>query len=431
MEVFKSGYGYDRYIAHPDLESTGWSSIEEFDAYVECEGQCNSATLSHVVPRKIFESIGERNLDYRSLRSYTPPSDGFTNDDFLKFVESRPKGYEFTDKWRSILTVDQLSMNDGEHKQAWIDILDRFFSASYRLKDEIEDEDEEVIENRGRNYFVFRLIELNEFLEYSKSGETLEDFLNRCSREVSEVCADLNFKNYGSNSSLILQSSLVNADFENENNCSLLIKMDSDQLHQLFIFLSDFTLKFYSHIQPIEWAFDCDLVIFMQIHEVLMNTLSISNERSRAGELIVELLINHNDFKDYFKSKDYDSKVFREFERLANDSRSFISFLALDVLVESMAFDDLSMSEVFKFFNNLIRFGLAKRRINFIQDLHVFYALKNGLINPKRFIEFFLNLEAPEDFTHKNKVLSIEFFEEISDPEVPLDWALSASGINI
>lgn len=425
LEVFKDGYGYDEVITHPSINSLCWRDSEEFYSYLECEVFAFDFNgIPSVIPRKIFNAIGARGYDYSSLFAYSVPSDGFTDEDFLDFISHCDKNYVFLNSFRSVLTVKKNEMKDSNHRTLWMNLLDRFFSPSFNA------EGEKFSDNHGRSFFIFRLIELNEFVNNANDNETLKEYLTRCYTEVSEYCKNLVFNDYGYYSKQILNSALNYTIDKDEKYYDLFTKINKEQLKKLIEKLSDFIRDYnysYSEFNNIDY----NLILFMFLNRVFEVGLDIERkeEKTLVVSDIIKTLISRKDFLDYSAKNNYIKAIPKYLYVLSSSIDTLIDMQTIRLLIKSNAFENFTIYEIKKFIQNFSEYH-KPAKLKEVKNSYVYYSLKNSLISPQRFIDFFVKLEEPKGFFNKYGILKTDFFEIISNSDVPLEWALSAAGFD-
>jgi len=418
-KVFQSGYGFDRYIRHPEAETLGWTDREEYFkefSKKDSTGLADPRKLDYILPKETLDIVSEiGRLD--SINSYCPPIDGHEEKDFLEFVKNYPKDRHFVNNFRTILALSKIKMRESHHKQTWMKTLDQFFAPSYDF------EGNEIKNNMGRNYSIFRLIELNEFLYNAKTNtETLEEYLERDSQNVSKACKELNFKKHSSSSTDILYSLVRYADFENEVFYNLFLKLTTDKLLNFLRELEKFFKESSFEYESLD-SYYYYYIFFMYLNKVFeINPLE--SEREFISRKLIESIVSKPDFADYMKDYNYNSTALISIPDTTKRVSRYLDLQTFKLLCENNGIGSLTARETIMFSVKILEYSKNKFRWNKVQSLFMYYSLKNKIISPKRFIEFFINLKDPSK-VKSHGILSEDFFESISDDSVPIEWAIS------
>lgn len=170
-------YGYDKKVAKPE------QSYQNRDLAIYKYSYSDSPI--HMSPEiaKVIRAGRDEDARLRLKSLYFPPADGLTDEDFIKFLETpltgdAARGYY---NWRTIeaLIQSEIDLSSGANnysiKSAFSDFFDKTSPRTDRL---------------------FRLIEINEFLNHTKPDDlTFADFLET-DTSVEEKCKKLILREY-------------------------------------------------------------------------------------------------------------------------------------------------------------------------------------------------------------------------------------------
>lgn len=163
-------YGYDKKVTKPEKAY----NQRDLGIYKASYG----ATEPHLTPEiaKLIKSTYNEDAKRRLISLYFPPADGLTDEDFLKFLEiqltgNAAKGYY---NWRTIEALKQSDIDTDGSEYSIKAAFSKFFDTSAPRTDRL-----------------FRLIEINEFLNHTKPDDlTFESFLET-DPSVEEKCKKL------------------------------------------------------------------------------------------------------------------------------------------------------------------------------------------------------------------------------------------------
>lgn len=429
-EVFKGGYGYDKQIRNHKAEEVGWSSLEEYEKRLDKHFSLNEITkvkfkkVQYVIPKEIFEVISSKKEFAGSVISYAPPIEGFSESDFLKFIEEYPKDYIYINNYRTTLAVRGTELERfNNHNRIWGEYLDRFFSPSYTYTDQ------KVINNEGRNYSIFRMIELNEFYHRSKNNETLQEYLQRDSKHVKKFCENLLLKRHSEISSDLIYSWIGYTDFENSEIYDLLLTINSEQLGRLLNYLTN-VFKNSTVAASNLLENDFNKLIFKYLKKCLEPELT-DLESKISSSILLKILLSKADFSDYMEENDYSLEELNLISEKIKKFSYHIDYQVLQLLLSHEGITSISSKDMLSFITQMILYYKTSYRKNKIQDVFNYYALEKNIISPRRFIEFFISIKDPEALKRDIRVLNVDFFKSINDESIPIDWAISMSGVNI
>lgn len=165
-------YGYDKKVTKPE------NSYENRDLSIYKYSYSGNAV--HMSPEiaKLIRLARDEDVRIRLKSLYFPPADGFTDEDFIKFLETpltgdAAKGYY---NWRTIEALNQSDMELASSADNYSikSAYSKFFDTSSPRTDRL-----------------FRIIEINEFLNHTKPDDlTFEAFLET-DQSVEEKCKKL------------------------------------------------------------------------------------------------------------------------------------------------------------------------------------------------------------------------------------------------
>lgn len=170
-------YGFEKKITKPE------QSYKDRDlAIYKYSYNDHAVHMSPEIARLI--RLGRDEDERRRLRSlYFPPADGFTDEDFIKFLETpltgdAAKGHY---NWRTLKAFNQsgVDLSSGANNYSLKSAFSKFFDA-----------------DSARTDRLFRLIEINEFLNHTKPDDlTFENFLTT-DPTIEEKCKKLILQEY-------------------------------------------------------------------------------------------------------------------------------------------------------------------------------------------------------------------------------------------
>jgi len=431
-EVFQSGYGYDKTIPYPDISNTGWKDISELESALSVKLKTSIESNSdflEFIPKEIFEYASTLDLDPEYLLSYRQPSDGFTDDDFKKYIESKIGVKDAKNPYSGYRKVLLTSSNSLPEKtpvgRKWSSTLGRFFTPSFDkngLRKKV---------GHGRDYTPFRLIELNEFFHNSKNDQTLEEYLIENSEEITELCKSLEYKSYSPQSADFLNLCYAFTDFELPEIRKNLLKMTFNDFNKVQILLKQNKVTYSS--------FDA---IGGQSFETadFLKALKIVNERDyidysslrtnlKTKDVITKILTSHSGFIDFLKENDHKASALDAITLASSDSAGLLDLEVLLTLEESKVFERYSFEETLIFLTqiNPLKFFWKDHR-----DLPaVWYSLNYGLITPERLIELVNVLKSDSsNINTRNYIFRVsEVIEKVGADDMPIEWSLSLLGV--
>lgn len=431
-EVFQSGYGYDKTIPYPDISKTGWKDISELESALSVKLKTNieiNSDFLEFTPKEIFEYASTLDLDPEYLLSYLQPSDGFTDADFKRYIESKIGVKDAKNPYSGYRKV-LLTLNSDLPKKTpvgrkWSSTLNRFFIHSFNKNGSRKKA------GHGRDYTPFRLIELNEFFHNSKNDQTLEEYLIENSEEITELCESLDYKSHSPQSADFLNLCYAFTDFELPEIRENLLKMTLDKFDKVQTILNQNKVTYSS--------FD---VIGGQSFETadFLKALKIVNERDyveyssvstnlKTKDAITKILTSHSGFTEFLKENDYKASALDVITLASSDGDGLLDLEVLLILDESSVFERYSFEETLSFLTqiNSLKFFWKNHR-----DLPaLWYSLNYGLITPERLIELVSVLQSDSsniDTNHYAFSVS-KVIEKVGGDDMPIEWSLSLLGV--
>lgn len=173
-KLMRDWYGYDKKVFQKDYEVDEITGLPDANTprLVEKTG------ISMEVARKLQDEFSSAQLETIE-EYYFPPSDGFTDEDFLEWVRNNkidPNLKYARFNWRVLKLIQD--NNYSSHDYILTQILNEFF-----------------FHYNARNEQLFRVIEINEFLHRGNPGQTFEEFL-LTDTEYFDKCRSLNIVKY-------------------------------------------------------------------------------------------------------------------------------------------------------------------------------------------------------------------------------------------
>lgn len=423
LEVFQGSYGYDRNISSRSYSELGWADEED------CVQTVTRAILDQDInlrvrivsnpPKKIVEYFKNENLDFTKLSFYCYPSDEFNDSHFLKFVKSKHKEFDTEVTYRSAQVVTRNKMRKSAFTDLWLGALDRFFSES-------KNEDTELTANQGRNSSIFRLIEMNEFYHLGKDNETFRDYLESNVESISEVCKDLRFKKHSKKSEVFINSPLTDADFTNE-------ELKSKILGLTGVSFQDFIMSIQyckGQVRRANTFMPATQFIIMQLDKIIEGAYKGISEEKIIDAKLTKSLFSSNTFEKYMAENEYKSDSLRDLSRIIKNfsSDKVIDLHFYNTFIEK-AIENLSVDETIRLIKGINSYVSYSADYSLAKLTCIYTAVKKEIISVERLSELLLNLPFKPSRATKSVILDLDFFNSISNEDMPIEWALETTGL--
>jgi len=407
-EIFTSMYGFDSVIYNRSIQEMGWKDEKEYKSQLHNlpSSISNTGFLKSdlIIPKKILEFFIKENISITKFYEYNPPSDGFSDEDFINYCRKNDEGIP----------------GRGYRTTPYLDRMAGYISLPNRLYNEFFHESFIDVENTeklewARGPGLLRVLELNEFLHRSNDGELLEEFLERDRDHLEVVCSELVLNSYSNNSLNILESRLLYSDFLKPELRDLILKSNKTQIE----YLTDRILELDDgdEIDSITHHNGIDLYIEMILESsrIVNSSFKIDIEETLIFDKLLESLTVRNDYSSELKEE-----LLIEFRLLEAAKQWDMAFATL--IVEDKQILELPINKVIDFIKKINDF---LNRINPVSQMTFLYsALKLKLISIERLLEL-LEFKDSENLSIWDKpIFNTEYFEIIGDESVPIYWAV-------